>query len=325
MARGQVTIVGMDHVGLALTLAIKNAVPDVLIVAVDAAGRRRHDAVRLGKADRADSNLTAGCREASLIILNVPLLQLHQALEMLGSQLPEGAVVLALASVATGPVQWADELLPKNTPYLICHLVLHPEVVFIGEPQANLFHGAVLCMFATADTQEPALKSGSDLAGAIGARGYFMDAAEHDALFAMAEGMPELVSAAVLLAATRSAVWSELAPVSGMIFKQATEPLFDPAIDAGDTLIHNRQEVLRRLDAFLEALREVRQLVDAGNADQLKTVLVAAAEQRTSWLANRPRQPWSDEGALAGPAQELPRFDPLMPGWVTKTNAKTKK
>jgi prephenate dehydrogenase len=305
-----------------LTLAIKSTVPDAFIVAVDADANRLRDVLRLGKVDRTDSNLSAGCRDASLIIINAPLLQLREALEVLGPQLSDSPAVLALAPVAGGPLRWANEFLSSRTPYLVCHLTLHPDAALSDDPRADLFHGAVLCMLATADTPERALKSGSDLAKAIGARGYFMDAVEHDALFAMAEGIPGLVSAAVLLAATRSALWSELMPVSGVVFKQATEPLFDPALDAGEALIHNREEVLRSLDAFLEALREVRQLVDAGDAAALKEVLMNAAEQRVAWLSARPRQPWSDEEALAGPPRELPRFDPIMPGWGIKKRSK---
>ena len=315
MARKQVAIVGLDTVGIALALALKSTAPDLVVVGVDADADRRRRASRLGKVDRTEGNFTKGCREAALIILNAPLLQLKEALQALGAQPPAEAVVLALAPVAVEPQRWAAEFLPDGMPYLSAHLVLHPDAVVEGEPQADLFHGAVLCMLATVDTQERALKAGSDLARAIEARGYFMDAGEHDALLAMAEGMPGLVAGAVLLAATRSSLWNELMPVGGPILKQATEPLFDPAIDAGEAWIQNRAEVLRQLDVFLEALREVRQLVEAGDGAQLKAVLRAAAEQRVIWLTQRPRRLWDDEEARSGPPRELPRFDPITPGW----------
>ncbi|HTP11451.1 MAG TPA: prephenate dehydrogenase/arogenate dehydrogenase family protein [Anaerolineae bacterium] len=324
MARKQVAIVGLDTVGIALALALKRATADLVVVGVDADADRRREASRLGKVDRTDSDFTKGCREATLIILNAPLLQLKEALQMLGKQPPAEAVVLALASVASEPQRWAAKFLPAGLPFLSAHLVLHPDAMAEGEPQANLFHGAVLCLLATVDTQERALAAGSELARAIEARGYFMDAGEHDVLLAMAEGMPGLVAGAVLLAATRSRLWDELIPVGGSIFKQATEPLFDPAIDAGEALIQNRAEVLRQLDVFLEALREVRQLVEAGDSDQLKSVLRSAADQRVTWLAGRPRRPWDDDEARFGPPRELPRFDPITPGWGMSSKKKSK-
>lgn len=315
MASRQVAIVGMDMVGLSLAQAIKRASPEIAVVGIDADAERRRQASRFGKVDRAEANFASGCRGASLIIVNAPLLQLREALQALGEQPPANAVVLALAPVAVEPQRWAAELLPAGMPYLVTHLVLHPDAEVYGEPHADLFHGAVLCLLATVDTQERALKAGSDLAKALGARGYFMDAEEHDALLAMAEGMPGLVAGAVLLAATRSSLWNELIPVGGAILKQATEPLFDPAIDAGEAWVHNRAEVLRQLDAFLAALHEVRQLVEVGDSAQLKTVLRAAAEGRVGWLSDRPRRPWSDEEARSGPPRELPRLDPITPGW----------
>jgi prephenate dehydrogenase len=324
MARRQIAVVGLDTVGIALTQALKESAPDVVLVAVDADAGRRREATRLGKVDRAEANFVNGCRGANLIIINAPLLQLREALQLLGEQPPAGAVVLALTSVAVEPQRWATEFLPQDMPYLAGHLILHPDAPVSDEPQADpLFQGAVLCLLATVDTQQRALTAGSELARALGARGYFMDAVEHDALLAMTEGMPGLVAAATLLAATRSSQWNELIPLGGVIFKQATEPLFDPAIDAGEALIQNRAEVLRQLDAFLEALREVRQLVEAGNADQLKTVLRAAAEQRMTWLAERPRRPWNDEEARLGPPRELPRFSPIARGWGMKTKNKS--
>ncbi|HSD83450.1 MAG TPA: hypothetical protein VLG46_06310, partial [Anaerolineae bacterium] len=276
---------------------------------------RRRVASRLGKVDRVESNFAAGCRDATLIIINAPLLQLHEALQALAERPPANAVVLALAPVAGVPQRWAAEVLPKDLPYLVAHLVLHPDAAVEAEPRADLFHGAVLCLLATVDTLERALTAGSDLARVLGARGYFMDAGEHDALLAMAEGMPGLVAGAMLLAATRSSLWNELIPLGGSIFKQATGPLFDPAIDAGEALIQNRVEVLRQLDAFLEALHEVRQLVEAGDGAQLKSALRTAAEQWVAWLSDRPRRPWSDEEAREGPARELPRLNLLAPGW----------
>lgn len=318
--RRQVTIVGLDTVGIALTLAIKRAAPEAIIVAVDADADRRRETSRLGKADRTEANFVNGCREATLIIVNAPLLQLREALQALGEQPPANAVVLALTPVAVEPQRWAAELLPAGVPYLVGHLVLHPDAGVYGEPQADLFQGAVLCLLATVDTPQRALNAGSELARAIEARGYFMEAGEHDALLAMAEGVPGLVAGAMLLAATRSTLWNELIPIGGVIFRQATEPLFDPAIDAGEALIQNRAEVLRQLDAFLVALHEVRQLVETGEAAQLKTVLRAAAEQRVVWLSERPRRPWNDDEARFGPPRELPRFNPITPGWGMKKN-----
>jgi hypothetical protein len=74
----------------------------------------------------------------------------------------------------------------------------------------------------------------------------------------------------------------------------------------------------------LLALREVRQLVEAGQDDQLKAILQVAATQRVTWLTERPRRPWNDEEARMGPPREMSRFDPITPGWGLKSKNKNK-
>jgi prephenate dehydrogenase len=202
--------------------------------------------------------------------------------------------------------------------HLSCHLVLHPDVDEWSEPTLEFFHGAVLCMAPTPDTDETAIKSGSDLAKIIGARPYFMDVHEHDGLLAAVEGMPGLVSAAVLMAATHARSWPELSQVAGAIFAQTTRAPQHSALDYGAALAYNQADVLRWLDAFLAELRDVRQAVSDGDVTKLTTLLDEAAHQRAEWLAARPIAPWKDEDAMPGPPSELKRMDPLMPGWGQK-------
>ena len=318
MAKGQITIIGMDQIGVSLAIAIKQQRPDAFIVGADLNARRLRDAMKTGKIDRNDSNLVVACREASLIIICQPPSQLRETFAEIGSSLQPGTVVLDLAEVKVEVLSWADELLPETVHHLGCHLILHPDTANQIEPSAELFHGAVLCMTPTALTDEVAVKSGGDLARTIGARPYFMDVFEHDGLLAAVEGMPGLVSAALLLAATRSRSWDELSQVAGAVFAHATRPATHRALDGGGALTLNKEHVLRWLDTFLESLKEVRQAVSDGDVKKLNELLDEAEQQRLEWLVARPLAPWKDEDALPGPPHELKRMDPLSPGWGQK-------
>ena len=196
--------------------------------------------------------------------------------------------------------------------------ISYPEDVEQQEPRADLFDGSLLCLVTNAETTERALKAGSDLARIIGARPYFMEAFEHDSLLAAVEGVPGLISTAVLLAAARAAAWSDSSLLASAVFYQATQPALHSSLEAGSALIANRDQVLARLDAFLESMREVRQLVSDGDTEQLMQLVALAVQRRDEWLAAKPRKPWSDEEVLAGSPRELPRFDPLLPGWGMK-------
>ena len=320
MGKGQITIVGLDQVGTSLVLAIKRQFPDSIVVGADEDVQRLRDAMKLGKLDRNDSNVIVACRDASLIVINQPPEQLRETFAQIGPHLLDGAVVLDLAAVKSEVLHWADELLPATVRFLGCHLILHPDAAeqYRLKPNADLFHGSVLCMTPTAQTDEAAIKSGSDLAHTIGARPYFMDVFEHDGLLAAVEGMPGLVSTALLLAATRSSSWSELSQIAGSVFAHATQPASHPSIDGG-SLTLNKAGVLRWLDTFLTTLTEVRQAVSDGEAEKLNTLLAEATQQRLEWLMAKPLAPWDDQNAMPGPPHELKRLDPLMPGWGQKS------
>ncbi|MBI5566889.1 MAG: prephenate dehydrogenase [Chloroflexi bacterium] len=319
MAKGQITIVGLDSIGIALAQAVKQARPGALVAGVDTDPRRVQAALKVTPLDRNDTNVAAAARDADLIVLNVPPSQLREAFKLIGPNVRDGAVVLDLTPVKAPVLEWAAEFLPPTARHMSCHLVLHPEVDEWREPGPDLFHGAVLCMAPTADTDEAAIKSGSDLAKIIGARPYFMDVHEHDGLLAAVEGMPGLVSAAVLLAATKARSWPELSQVAGAIFAQTTRAPQHSALDYGAALAYNKADVLRWLDAFLGELRDVRQAIGDGDVGKLNEWLDAATQRRTEWLAARPLTPWNDEDAMPGPPSELKRMDPLMPGWGQKS------
>ncbi|MBP7687119.1 MAG: prephenate dehydrogenase [Thermoflexales bacterium] len=319
MAKGLITIVGLDPIGIALAQAVKQARPNALVAGVDADPRRVQAALKVTPLDRNDTNVAAAARDADLIILNVPPSELREAFKLIGPNVRDGAVVLDLTPIKAAVQDWAAEFLPSTVRHMSCHLVLHPEVDEWRVPGPDLFHGAVLCMAPTADTDETAIKSGSDLAKIIGARPYFMDVHEHDGLLAAVEGMPGLVSAAVLMAATHARSWPELSQVAGAVFAQATRSTQHSALDFGAALAYNRADVLRWLDAFLGELRDVRQAVSDGDVAKLNEWLDEAIQRRAEWLAARPIAPWSDENAMPSPPSELKRMDPLMPGWGRKS------
>ncbi len=314
---GQITIIGMDQVGVSLVLALKRARPDIFIVGADTRLELLRDAMKTGQLDRNDTNLVVACREAGLIIVTSPMSQLREIFTTIGPELPSGAVVIDLSSVKAEVIKMAEEVLPKHVHHLGCHLILHPDATdrYPEEPNADFFHGSILVMTPTTETDEAAIKAGSNLAKTISARPYFMDVLEHDGLLAAVEGMPALISATMLLAATRSRAWDELSQIAGAIFAQATLPASHPSIDGGTALTMNKAEVLRWLDSFLETLRDVRQSVSEGSTEKLNAMIAEANQLRLEWLSAKPMTPWNDQEAMPEPPHELRRMDLMAPKW----------
>ena len=312
MATGQIALVGMDQIGIALALSIRSAVPDRGLILVDSDNHRLHEAGKYGKFE-SKSNLVAGCRGAALVILNLGLSQLREAFRSIGPVLPPEAVLLDLSGVKDEAARQAAELLPADVHYMGCHLILHPERAAQAEPSATLFHGAVLCMTPTAQTDQSVIKIGGDLAKALGARPYFLEAVEHDGMIGAVEGLPGLLSAALALTTLQSEAWPELAMLAGPLYDCALRPMSDPAMDGGAALTSNRAHVLRWLDSLQITLRELRGLIDEGRTEQVERIIAEAQQKRAEWLNSKPVIAWTDKDGLPPSTVKYQRSSPLSP------------
>lgn len=318
MTKNDIALVGVDQIGIALALAIKSAVPESAVVLIDQNSRRLREAGKYGKFDRSVSDPAAGCQGAALVILNLAPSQLQQAFTLIGPVLPIDAVILDLSGAKEAAVRWAAELLPEHVHYMGCHLILHPTQAAQTEPTATMFHGAVLCMTPTAQTDAGVIKIGSDLAKALGARPYFLEVAEHDGMIGAVEGLPGLLSMALALTTMQSEAWPELSVLAGPIYDQALRPMLDPALDNGAELASNRVHMLRWLDALQATLRELRRLIDEGNTEQLVQMIAEAAEKRTEWIDSKPLTAWTDDSGFPRSTMKYQRPNPLLPHWGVK-------
>ena len=319
MAKGQIAIVGMDTVGVSMALAIKRALPESNLFIVDPVGRRLREAGKFAKFEQTATDVASGCRGAALVILNVRPSQLQEALKLIGPQVIEDAVILVLTPVAVEAQGWAAELLPRGVHHMICHLVLHSEKAAQTQPDAALFHGAVLCMLPAPQTDGGVVKIGGDLARTLGARPYYLDAAELDGMLGGVEGLPYLLSALAALTAMQSEAWPELSVVAGSLFAQITQPMLEPQYDQGEGLQLNRAEVLRWLDVFQASLRDLRRVLEAGPEQELGKLFEDLEQKRAEWLNSRPARAWTDDAGLPPSGMKYQRPNPLLPHWGVKT------
>jgi len=317
MAKGQIAVVGMDTVGVSLALAIKRALPESNLVIVDPAGRRVREAGKFAKFEQTATNIASGCRGAALVILNLPPSQLREAFQLIGPQLNEDAVILVLTPVAVAADEWAAELLPRGVHYMICHLVLHSEKAAQTQPDADLFHGAVLCLLPAPQTDGGVVKIGDDLARTLGARPYYLGAAELDGMLGGVDGLPYLLSALTALTAMQSEAWRELSMVAGPLFAQITQPMLEPQYAQGLGVQLNRAEVLRWLDVFQANLRDLRRAIETGQ--DMGKMLDELEQKRTEWLNSRPVRAWTDEAGLPPSDMKYQRPNPLLPHWGVKS------
>jgi prephenate dehydrogenase len=136
-----------------------------------------------------------------------------------------------------------------------------------------------------------------DLANALEAQPFFIDVTEHDGLLAGADGLPNLLSIALLLATIDTPGWREMRKFAGSRFASATE-LASDVYEHYTAVFLNRENVLLRLNGLLSTLIHLRDLLADGDDDALEEVFAKAVDGRAAWISDRKHGVWDREGAV---------------------------
>ncbi len=128
------------------------------------------------------------------------------------------------------------------------------------------------------------------LAQAVGAKPVFLDAEEHDAYAAAISHVPLVSSIALFALARTSTAWPELAGMAGPGFRDLTRLASGQPEMAHDIFLTNQQNISHWLDRYIEELRKLQTMIDAGDAEPLFRALVETQMERDNFLENPPKR-----------------------------------
>jgi len=277
----QVTIVGLDLIGLSMALGLKQMVPGIVIVGHDPEASRVKRAAKLKAIDRSHWNLGLACEGAQLIVLNIPLDEIERTLLALGDQLEKHAVILELSPVKNPVFTWAQAHLGENLALIGGHPIL-PLLNVQSEPSAELFHNATFCLISGPGADEDSMALASDVVTALGARPYFVDVEEHDGMMAATSHLPRLASYAVFLTLATARDQQGCADLTGMELATLGALIESKGTLTPEALYANAENIRLWLVALDEMLNRIRRALDADSEKEL-----AAICQETTALLER--------------------------------------
>jgi len=277
------TIIGLDTVGSSIGLAIKQTSAEIHIVGHDRDSALAKNAHKSGAVDRTEWNLIKACEAADLILLTTGLSEIKTTLQAIAADLKDGCVLTDTASLKVPVLQWAREFLPKGVHFVGGHPILDKPHIDLSQPQAELFSGSVYCLTPDTDTPPQALQTVSDLAEAIGAKPYFLGAAEHDGLLAALVHTPLLLALALQQVTASSPSRRELVQLSGVDFTTLTDLLAPDAEALTALCVQNADNTVRWLDDLLLQLTQLREWVAGQQVESLQQAFAAAIEARDAW------------------------------------------
>jgi prephenate dehydrogenase len=294
MVEPQITIVGLGRTGRSIGLALRKAKAPSRVVGHDRDGAVAGQARKLGAVEKTEWNLIAACEQADLVILSIPFSGIHDTLQAIAPHVKKGCVITDTAPVKGRVIAWAEELLPAGV-YFVGG---HPIVVAEGEGEeaarADLFHGAVYCLTPTPGVSEEAVQAVTELVYLLEAAPLFLDAVEHDGLVAGVEQLPPLLALALARAVTSAQSWRDIRKLAGGLFERSTALLGGDAAAWSEMSLGNEANVVRWLDALIDELQQLRELIVAGDGQALQEAFEAAQSSRARWLAERAEGRWED-------------------------------
>ncbi len=284
----KIAILGLGRWGASISAALHTR-EGLLVTGFDPDVELTSLAKQRGLINQTAWNIFTAVGGAEVVLLALPLFEQRETLTAIAPELKPGCVVVSVAPLLSPPLAWAVELLAADRHFVASHPILNPahwQIHTTGPAlaRADLFARGQWALAPAPDCPPEALKLASDVIALLGASPYFVDPVEHDGVMGTVGALPTLLAWALMQATTSAPGWSEMRKAAGAGFAAATAAL---AEDDHTVLLLNHENVLRCLDATLEELKTLRDLVASGSGPRLQEALAEAASRRALWLAER--------------------------------------
>lgn len=299
MAKPKITLVGLGVIGKSIGQSLCAAGGQLEVVGHDRDPVAAREAQKLGAVQRVHWNLIEACREADIVILATPIHAIEDTLRAIAADLKPGCLVMDTANLKTPVMRWADELLPATVNFVGGDPILrHPvrtegmSAGVGGKPISQLLKDALFCLTPSAKASPEAIHLATDLVRLVEAVPLFIDAAEHDGLMAGVEQLPLALALILWQSVSAAASWREMRKLAGPLFDDATRVLSQDQAAIRDSLLLNRDNLIRMADGAIAAWRELREAINAGNVDDLEQMVQAASATHQAWLQDRQAGVW---------------------------------
>ena len=280
---GTLAVLGLGQLGGSFALACRAAGLVSDVVGFGRSEESLHQARTLGLVERTTTDPADAVRDASTIVVSVPLRTVATVVARIRSSLRPGALVIDVGSVKATAARDIEANLPPTVSFVSCHPIAGSERFGPTAASATLFRGRRCILCPSTRTSPSALASARRLWTAIGSEIVEMPAAVHDETMAAVSHLPHVAAFAL------SAALDQLpAEVLDWAVALPTNSLRDTARIAAsspemwrDVFIENAKALVPMIDRLQLALAALRQAVDSGDAPRLEALLWAARTARS--------------------------------------------
>jgi len=271
---------GLMGGSLAMALLERSMCREVVGVARRAETVR--EAMDWGVVHRATTDLAEGVAGADVIVLATPVRTILCQIRQLAAMPLDPCVLLDLGSTKSDVVA-AMQKLPSHVQPVGVHPMCGKEMAGLAVAESTLYEGAPWVLVPVPRSSPHALALARELGVAVGGRPIVVDADRHDRLVAAISHLPYSLAVALVLTV------AEIGTEDDLVWELAASGFRDTSRLAAsdvrmmvDILLTNRaaiSDVLRQARASLDRLAD---LLAAGDEDNVRALLLAAYDKRTS-------------------------------------------
>jgi prephenate dehydrogenase len=281
----RVAIIGLGLIGGSLGLALKES--GVEVVGYARRPETASSALSRGVVDRCGSDMLSATKGADIIVIATPVLAVKDVFVEIAKHLPKGAIVTDVASTKSDVMKWAAECLPARACFIGGHPMAGKETSGITAADSGLFRGCTYCLIPGGNVKAESRRKMEDVVKHIGARPFYIDADEHDALVASVSHLPHLLSVALVATTVNDPRWTAMSGLASSGYRDTTRLASGDPRMIRDILLTNKEPIIEALDKCTGSLNDLRRLIRDGDKEKLEEYLIKAKEAREDWLRQR--------------------------------------
>jgi len=271
----EMAVVGVGLIGGSLALAAKKAGLVGRVVGLDSDGAHREMVLASGMVDRVSDGLTGELSAADLVVLAVPVAEMAGLLPDVARWANGTCLVTDVGSVK-GPILAAGDAAFPDGRFVAGHPIAGRERSGPAAARADLFEETNWIVTPSTRTDPRALERVAALWRGVGASVVAMEPAWHDEVFAAVSHLPHLVAYALMDAVLAMPRGEERLKFSAGGLRDFARVAASHPRMWRDIFLMNRDQILKVLTTYREALEGLEAAIRGGDGDALMARLSRA-------------------------------------------------
>ncbi len=266
-----VAIIGVGLIGGSLARVMKGRGLCKRIVGIGRGIENLKDAKRLKLVDEITLDIGCGVKDASLVVVAVPVLKVAQVIRAAAPFLKKGAIVTDVGSVKQAIIDSVERHMPKGVHFVPGHPVAGTENSGASAAMQGLFKGRKCILTPTKKTNKKALSLIKKLWQEAGAEVVLMSPEKHDHALAAISHLPHLIAYELVnTVADAGDKNGEVLQYSAGGFKDFTRIASSSPEMWADICGMNKNFIIEMIEMFKARLSNIERLVRKGDIAGLR-------------------------------------------------------